>query len=52
MLALETAEQRPKPHVRELFNDVYETMPSHLLKQQQELEDQIAKYPEHYSAGH
>lgn len=49
MLALETAEARPKPPRAELFNDVYAEIPEHLAKQQRELEEHIAKYPEHYA---
>lgn len=50
MSALETAEQRPHPDRVELFNDVYEQIPEHLAKQQREMEEHIAKYPEHYAA--
>lgn len=52
--ALTIAEKRPKPHWKELFNDVYaEPMPAHLQKQMAEQEAHMAKYPEHYhSKGH
>ena len=48
MDALTTAETRPKPNVDLLFTDVYKEIPEHLIKQQQELRDHMAKYPEHY----
>jgi 2-oxoisovalerate dehydrogenase E1 component alpha subunit len=50
--ALEIAEKKPKPPVSELFEDVYSTKPPHLLKQEQELQEHMAKYPEHYTEGH
>ena len=51
--ALDVAEKRAKPAFDKLFEDVYETKPSHLLKQEQEMFEHIAKYPEHYHGdGH
>lgn len=47
--ALETAERRPLPPVSELFADVYAEMPSHLVKQEQQLHEHIAKYPDVYA---
>jgi len=52
MTALETAEQRPKPDVAELFEDVYKEKTDNLLKQQKELKAHMALYPEYYNAGH
>jgi TPP-dependent pyruvate/acetoin dehydrogenase alpha subunit len=46
--ALTVAEKRAKPHWEELFNDVYKDIPPHLVKQKQEAEEHMAKYPEHY----
>lgn len=48
--ALEIAERRSPPPVSELFADVYHEMPAHLLKQEAELHEHMAKYPEHYAA--
>lgn len=52
MEALKTAENRPKPNVEELFNDVYKEIPPHLQKQKDELFAHMAKYPDHYNSGH
>mmetsp|Transcript_909 Transcript_909/g.1206 ORF Transcript_909/g.1206 Transcript_909/m.1206 type:complete len:431 (+) Transcript_909:23-1315(+) len=49
--ALETAEQRNKPPMQQLFEDVYFDKPAHLIKQENQLLDHIAKYPEHYGLG-
>ena len=49
MTALETAEQRPKPPMSSIFEDVYAEMPANLKQQQEELNAHIAKYPEHYA---
>jgi len=37
------------PPIDELFKDVYEELPAHLLEQQQELKDHLAKYPDEYN---
>jgi 2-oxoisovalerate dehydrogenase E1 component alpha subunit len=51
--ALQTAETRPKPSVSELFSDVYQDKPAHLIRQEQELHEHMSKYPEHYTSdGH
>ncbi len=51
--ALETAEKKQKPPVEELFTDVYHEKPPHLVEQELELMEHIAKYPDHYnSSGH
>jgi 2-oxoisovalerate dehydrogenase E1 component alpha subunit len=53
MKALETAESRGPPAVSELFNDVYDVPTAGLRRQERELHEHMAKYPEHYhSAGH
>lgn len=50
--ALESAEQKPKPSVTELFTDVYHEKPPHLVQQEKELKEHILKYPSHYSTNH
>ena len=52
MDALTTAENRPKPDISELFEDVYKEIPENLKRQKAELEAHIEKYPDHYNAGH
>lgn len=52
LLALETAENKPKPPLDQLFEDVYESKPHHLVTQEAELLEHIAKYPEHYTTAH
>lgn len=49
MMALESAEAKPKPPVSDLFDDVYAVKPAHLLKQEKQLHEHMAKYPEHYA---
>ena len=46
--AIERAEKKPLPPVEQLFDDVYHTKPSHLLKQEKDMLTHIAKYPDHY----
>lgn len=48
--ALESAESKSYPPVNELFTDVYDTLPKHLLQQQTELNEHIQKYPEKYTS--
>jgi len=50
MKAMEQAERRPKPPLDELFQDVYETMPLHLQRQEEQLQQHIAKYPQQYES--
>jgi hypothetical protein len=38
-----------KKAIKEMFTDVYETMPWNLREQLQELEDNIRRYPQGYS---
>lgn len=53
LAAMEVAEKKDKPTFDKLFEDVYDSKPSHLLKQEKEMFEHIAKYPEHYhGAGH
>ena len=49
--AFSAAEKLPKPPVKELFTDVYDTMPPHIQEQQRELEELIEKYPDHYDTS-
>lgn len=50
--ALEKAEQRNKPSMDQLFEDVYKVKPAHLVKQERKLQEHIAKYPAHYGLSH
>ena len=47
--AMEQAEHRPNPPLDDLFQDVYDEMPLHLQRQEEELRQHIAKYPKRYS---
>eukprot|EP00604_Paraphysomonas_vestita_P003233 CAMPEP_0174821456 /NCGR_PEP_ID=MMETSP1107-20130205/8268_1 /TAXON_ID=36770 /ORGANISM="Paraphysomonas vestita, Strain GFlagA" /LENGTH=337 /DNA_ID=CAMNT_0016038499 /DNA_START=210 /DNA_END=1221 /DNA_ORIENTATION=+ len=47
MKALESAEKKNYPPPSELFTDVYDVLPPHLEKQQKELQEHMAKYPDH-----
>jgi len=46
--AMEAAERRPPPKLDTLFADVYEEMPLHLRRQEQQLQQHLAKYPGRY----
>jgi 2-oxoisovalerate dehydrogenase E1 component alpha subunit len=46
--AMEQAERRPKPPLDDMFKDVYHEMPPHLLEQQAQLHQHMAKYPQKY----
>jgi 2-oxoisovalerate dehydrogenase E1 component alpha subunit len=52
IVALETAEKRPKPSVEEMFNDVYSAKPKNLIHQEKELYEHLRKYPNHYTTDH
>ena len=47
--ALELAEQRDKPAINTMFEDIYAEKTPNLLKQEQELLEHISKYPDQYS---
>ncbi|KAI9304380.1 thiamine diphosphate-binding protein [Cunninghamella echinulata] len=49
MDAFKKAEFRKKPKVDELFNDVYDELPPHLIQQKNELFQLMKKYPEYYN---
>lgn len=50
MRAMEQAERRPKPPLEEMFQDVYHEVPPHLQRQEAELHEHIAKYPDRYES--
>ena len=50
--ALSSAEKAPKLGVAEMFEDVYDVLPPHLLEQKAEVEAHIARHPEAYKAVH
>eukprot|EP00596_Hydrurales_sp_CCMP1899_P005387 CAMPEP_0119050730 /NCGR_PEP_ID=MMETSP1177-20130426/71397_1 /TAXON_ID=2985 /ORGANISM="Ochromonas sp, Strain CCMP1899" /LENGTH=432 /DNA_ID=CAMNT_0007029447 /DNA_START=184 /DNA_END=1482 /DNA_ORIENTATION=- len=52
IVALETAEKRPKPSVEEMFNDVYSAKPKNLIHQEKELYEHLRKFPNHYTTDH
>jgi len=45
---LKRAEAQKKPPIDDLFTDVYDTIPQHLLEQKKQLAEHLAKYPQHY----
>ena len=49
--AFAAADERPKPPLSDLFEDVYAEVPPHLEKQQEELKAHVAKYPNEYPTG-
>jgi len=53
LLALQTAELKARPDVRELFEDVYgdRELPAALERQRRELEEHMAEHPGHYDAA-
>ncbi|GAN06769.1 branched chain keto acid dehydrogenase E1 [Mucor ambiguus] len=51
MTSFTAAEKRKKPAVKHLFTDVYDELPPNLIKQQQELNELIKKYPEYYDTS-
>jgi len=46
--AMEIAEARAKPNIKEMFTDVYADKPPNLLKQEKDLQEHIANNAEHY----
>jgi 2-oxoisovalerate dehydrogenase E1 component alpha subunit len=48
LAALTKAEGQKKPPITDVFSDVYDTMPAHLVRQQEEMYAHLAKYGEHY----
>jgi 2-oxoisovalerate dehydrogenase E1 component alpha subunit len=49
LAAMKIAEQRPKPEIDELFNDVYDAPSNELERQKAALKKHLASYAEHYS---
>lgn len=43
------AEKEEMPHHSELFNDVYDQLPSHLQEQQAELTAHMQRHPQHFN---
>lgn len=50
--ALQIAERKPKAPLRSLFDDVYDSKPQNLIKQEQELLEQVKLYPDQYKSDH
>ncbi|KAI9298817.1 2-oxoisovalerate dehydrogenase subunit alpha mitochondrial precursor [Neoconidiobolus thromboides FSU 785] len=48
LTAFKVAEELKKPSIKNLFTDVYDDVPKHLLEQQNEMLQHIKKYPEFY----
>eukprot|EP01101_Sappina_pedata_P004153 TRINITY_DN1717_c0_g1_i1.p1 TRINITY_DN1717_c0_g1~~TRINITY_DN1717_c0_g1_i1.p1 ORF type:complete len:421 (+),score=188.65 TRINITY_DN1717_c0_g1_i1:34-1296(+) len=48
LTALRTSETHKKPALTELFTDVYDVIPKHLLEQQKEVNEHLAKYASEY----
>jgi 2-oxoisovalerate dehydrogenase E1 component alpha subunit len=46
--AIKQAEQRPKPSLESMFEDVYHDVPKHLQKQLRELKEHLALYSGKY----
>ncbi|CAO3615659.1 unnamed protein product [Cunninghamella blakesleeana] len=49
MEAFKIAEHKKKPNIDELFTDVYDELPPHLIRQKNELYQLMKKYPEYYN---
>jgi 2-oxoisovalerate dehydrogenase E1 component alpha subunit len=45
LAAIKKAEVQPRPPISDLFNDVYDVDPQHIVEQREELAKHIAKYP-------
>lgn len=48
LVAFNKAENEKKPHIDGLFEDVYSELTPNLHEQKQELQQHLAKYPNHY----
>ncbi|KAL2610880.1 hypothetical protein R1flu_022572 [Riccia fluitans] len=48
--AMNKAGRKEKPHISVLFEDVYDSLPSHLKEQQAQLREVIARHPRDYPA--
>lgn len=49
LAALQKAEKAPKLGVADMFEDVYDVLPAHLLEQKAEVERHLARNPEAYA---
>ena len=49
--ALKAANDLPKPSIDVMFSDVYESIPTHIGEQKEQLRAHLKKYPEHYNLG-
>jgi len=49
--ALKNANEAKKPHIDELFNDVYDEIPHHIEEQRKELKEHFRKYQDKYDLG-
>ncbi|TYZ63798.1 hypothetical protein PybrP1_007329 [[Pythium] brassicae (nom. inval.)] len=52
LAALQKAESKGPPQLEELFEDVFDVKTPLLLRQEKEMLEHVAKYPEFYTAGH
>ncbi|ORX62476.1 Dehydrogenase, E1 component [Hesseltinella vesiculosa] len=48
MSSFKNSQKKKKPPVKELFTDVYDTLPPNLVQQEKELERLITTYPEYF----
>jgi 2-oxoisovalerate dehydrogenase E1 component alpha subunit len=47
--SLKAANDLPKPSIDNLFTDVYDEMPDHILEQREQLRSHLKKYPSEYN---
>ncbi len=50
--ALKAAADLPKPSIDVMFDNVYKTMPPHIINQKEELRSHLQKYPDNYELDH
>ena len=50
--SLKNAFEQRKPHIDELFNDVYDEPLPHLREQAQELREHMQRHPHLFAEGH
>ncbi|XP_011624380.1 2-oxoisovalerate dehydrogenase subunit alpha 2, mitochondrial isoform X1 [Amborella trichopoda] len=46
--AIQAAERQEKPSVADLFTDVYDSLPNHLVEQEKYIRETVAKHPKDY----
>lgn len=49
--AMNAAEQKPKPQIEDMFLDVYDIKPRHLVEQEKALGEHLKLYPKEYRTG-